>query len=156
MKTVVSVYSVTMGVAILVLWSVCWAIGAIPDMMTKPWEIAMHLTAEFTTALLLIVSGVALWLNARWATRVNVFATGMLVYSLILSPGYYLEKNAMIFVLMFAVVFLLTVVLSPAFKPVPKVVLVDGVSERKPFAKAANCANDKLAVRSRIAGSNRE
>ena len=119
MKTVVSVYSITMGVAMLTLWSICWAIGAIPEMMSKPWEIAMHLTAEFTTAGMLIISGVGLWHNAHWATRVNVFASGMLVYSLIQSPGYYLQKNAMIFVLMFAVCFLITVVISPAFKPQP-------------------------------------
>ena len=117
MKTVVSVYSITMGVAILVFWSVLWAIGSIPDMLTKPWEIAMHLAAEFTTAGLLLLSGLGLWFRARWALRVNVFASGMLVYSLIQTPGYYLERNAMIFVLMLAVSFLITVLLSPAFKP---------------------------------------
>ncbi len=117
MKPVVSVYSVTMGIAMLALWSFSWATGAIPEMTTKPWEIAMHLTAEFTTAGLLIVSGAGLWFGARWATRVNIFASGMLVYSLIQSPGYYLQRNAMIFVVLLAVVFLLTVVISPAFKP---------------------------------------
>jgi hypothetical protein len=119
MKTVVSVYSITMGALMLALWLAFWAFGAIPDMMQKPWEIAMHLTAEFTTAGLLIASGIGLILEARWATRVNVFASGMLVYSLIQSPGYYLQKNAMIFVTMFAVAFLITVVLSPAFKSEP-------------------------------------
>jgi hypothetical protein len=117
MKTVVAVYSITMGVAILTLWTVLWATGAIPEMMTKPWEIAMHLTAEFTTAGLLVISGIGLWLDSRWAPRVNVFASGMLVYTLIQSPGYYLQHRADIFVLMFAAVFLVTVVLSPAFKP---------------------------------------
>ncbi len=117
MKTVVSVYSITMGVAMIAMWAVFWATGAIPDMMTRPWEIAMHLTAEFTTAGLLVISGTGLLYGARWATRVNVFASGMLVYSLIQSPGYYLQRNAMIFVLMFAACFLITVMLSPAFKP---------------------------------------
>ena len=117
MKTVVSVYSITMGVAMLTMWTVLWAMGAIPEMMTKPWEIAMHLTAEFTTAGLLVVSGIGLWLDLRWAARVNVFASGMLVYTLIQSPGYYLQHRADVFVALFAVVFLATVVLSPAFKP---------------------------------------
>lgn len=117
MKTVVSVYSLTMGSLMLLLWLGFWVAGAIPEMADKPWEIAMHLTAEFTTAGLLIASGIGLLLDARWAVRVNVFASGMLVYSLIQSPGYYLERSAPIFVLMFAVAFLLTVMLSPAFKP---------------------------------------
>lgn len=117
MKTVVSAYSITMGIAIIVFWSVVWASGGIPDLITKPWEIAMHLSAEFTTAGLLLVSGFGLWFGARWALRVNVFASGMLVYSLIQTPGYYLQRNALIFVLMLAVSFLITVLLSPVFKP---------------------------------------
>ena len=117
MKTVVAVYSITMGVAMLTMWTVLWAIGAIPEMMTKPWEIAMNLTAEFTTAGLLVTSGIGMWLDTRWAARVNVFASGMLVYTLIQSPGYYLQHRADSFVAIFAVVFLVTVVLSPAFKP---------------------------------------
>ncbi len=117
MKTVLSVYSITIGVAMIAMWSFFWAMGDIPGMMTRPWEIVMHLTAEFTTAALLIISGIGLAVGMRWANRINVFASGMLVYTLIQSPGYYLERNGMIFVLMFAVCFLITVVLSPAFKP---------------------------------------
>jgi hypothetical protein len=117
MKTIVAVYSVTVGVLMLVLWGWFWATGAIPELTTKPWEIAMHLTAEFTTAGLLIASGMGLWFGARWAMQLNVFASGMLVYSLIQSPGYYLQKNAMLFVAVFAAAFFVTVVISPAFKP---------------------------------------
>jgi hypothetical protein len=119
LKTLIAAYSITMGVAMLAVWSAFWALGAIPEMMSRPWEIAMHLTAEFTTAGLLITSGIALLVGARWAVRVNVFASGMLVYSLIQSPGYYLQNNAMLFVLLLAVAFLVTVMISPAFKPQP-------------------------------------
>jgi hypothetical protein len=116
MRTIIAVYSVTVGVLMLALWGWFWATGAIPEMTTKPWEIAMHLTAEFTTAGLLIASGIGLLAEAHWAMRVNVFASGMLVYSLIQSPGYYLQKNAMTFVALFAAAFLITLVISPAFK----------------------------------------
>ena len=116
MNRIVAVYSAGMGVLILALWGALWAAGAIPEMMTRPWEVAMHLTAEFTTAGLLIVSGAGLWFAAPWATRINVFASGMLIYSLIESPGRYLEENAMDFVLLFAFAFLATVLISPAFK----------------------------------------
>lgn len=116
MKTVVAVYSITMGIAMLALWVGLWAFGAIPEMAAKPWEVAMHLTAEFTTAGLLIASGIGLVLGAPWAVRVNLFASGMLVYSLIQTQGYYLQNNAMIFVVLFAVVFFITVAVSPAFR----------------------------------------
>ena len=41
----------------------------------------------------------------------------MLVYTLIQSPGYYLGRNGLAFVAMFAVCFFLTLLQSPAFKP---------------------------------------
>lgn len=120
MKTVLSVYSITVGVAMIATWALLWNSGGIPEMVNKPWELAMHLTAEFTTAALLIVSGIGLLAGQHWASRINVFASGMLVYTLIQTPGYYLQRNGMIFVLMFAVCFLITVALSPAFKPQPQ------------------------------------
>jgi hypothetical protein len=132
MKTVIPVYSITMGVAMIAMWSFFWVTGAIPDMLTKPWEITMHLTAEFTTAALLIISGTGLLLGALWAQRVNVFASGMLVYTLIQSPGYYLQRNALIFVAMLAVCFVLTVALSPAFRPVPRRILVKVAEQPMP------------------------
>lgn len=116
MTRVVAVYSALVGVLTLIVWGIFWVNGTIADMTTRPWEVAMHLTAEFVTAGLLIVSGIGLWFQARWATRINVFASGMLVYSLIESPGRYLQNNAMDFVVMFIVVFLITVLISPAFK----------------------------------------
>jgi hypothetical protein len=58
--------------------------------------------------------------RAGWAGRTDIFASGMLVYTLIQSPGYYLERNSLAFVAMFAVCFFLTLLLSPAFKPLPQ------------------------------------
>ncbi|GAA0553465.1 hypothetical protein FHS83_001619 [Rhizomicrobium palustre] len=117
MRNIVSVYSVTMGLAMGVFWSVLWAMSLLPDMSAKPMELVTTLTAQFTTALLLIVSGIGMWFSGRWALRLNMFASGMLVYSLIQQPGYYLERHAMTFVVLFAVTFVITVLLSPAFKP---------------------------------------
>lgn len=119
MKTVVPVYSIIIGLVMLGLWLVLWALGDIPEMTTRPWETAMHLTAEFVAAGLLVVSGTGLLLKARWAERVNVFASGMLVYSLIQSPGHYLQRNAGIFVVTLVTVFLITILLSPAFRSEP-------------------------------------
>jgi hypothetical protein len=134
MRTVVPVYSITMGIAMIAMWSFFWATGAIPEMMTKPWEITMHLTAEFTTAALLIISGIGMLAGMLWAQRVNVFASGMLVYTLIQSPGYYLQRNSLIFVVMCAVSFVLTVSLSPAFKPVPRKVLLQASAPEAPLS----------------------
>ena len=120
MKKLRAIWSVVVGAAMIAMWCMFYATDAIPEIVSRPWEIAMHLTAEFTTAALLIVSGFGLLARADWAARVNVFATGMLVYTLIQSPGYYLERHALAFVAMFAVCFFLTILLSPAFRLRPR------------------------------------
>ncbi len=119
MKKLLAIYSVLVGSAMIAMWSVFYAINAVPDVLDKPWEITMHLTAEFTTAGLLIASGFGILARASWANRINLFASGMLVYTLIQSPGYYLQRNAFAFVVMFAACFAATLLLSPAFKPAP-------------------------------------
>jgi len=120
MKKLLALYSILVGAAMIAMWCVFYALNAIPEVIDKPWEIAMHLAAELTTAALLIFSGLGLLARAGWAMRVNLFATGMLVYTLIQSPGYYLERHGLAFVAMFALCFAATLVLSPAFKPQPR------------------------------------
>jgi hypothetical protein len=119
MKKLLAIYSVLVGAAMVAMWCVFYALDAIPEVINKPWEITMHLTAEFITASLLILSGFGLLARANWANRVNLFASGMLVYTLIESPGYYLQRNAIAFVAMFALCLVATLLLSPAFKLQP-------------------------------------
>ena len=120
MKKLLAIWSVLVGAAMIGMWCMLYALGAIPEMASKPWEIAMHLAAEFATAGLLIVSGLALLARAGWASRVNLFASGMLVYTLIQSPGYYLQRNGLAFVVMFVACLVATLALSEAFRPRPR------------------------------------
>jgi hypothetical protein len=69
----------------------------------------MHLAADFTTAILLVIAGVALLRRARWARPLMFFALGMLVYTVIQSPGYYMQLGQPAFVAMFAVLGVLAV-----------------------------------------------
>jgi hypothetical protein len=120
MKKVLAIWSVVVGAAMMAAWCTFYAINAVPVIDNAPWEATMHLTAEFTTAALLIISGMGLLARARWAVQVNIFASGMLVYTLIQSPGYFLQHRALVFVAGFAGCFLLTVLLSPAFRRRPQ------------------------------------
>jgi hypothetical protein len=117
MKKLQAIYSILVGIGLFCLWCLLYAFGDISEVVARPWETTLHLSAEFTTALLLIVSGLGLLARRRWAERVNIFATGMLVYSLIQSPGTYLQQGAFALVALFGVCFVLTIVLSPVFKP---------------------------------------
>jgi hypothetical protein len=120
MKKILAIYSVLVGAAMIAMWSVFYAFDAIPEVISKPWEIAMHLAAEFTTAGLLILSGFGLLARAPWANRINLFASGMLIYTLIQSPGYYIQRDAAAFVATFALCFVATLLLSPVFKLRPQ------------------------------------
>jgi hypothetical protein len=70
-------------------------------------EIALHLTAELATALLLAIGGVLL---ARGGTRwLALVGLGMLLYTVIQSPGYFLGRHELGPVVKFAVLGGLTI-----------------------------------------------
>ncbi len=94
-------YSVFVGIAIIGLWVILYLSNEIPELSTTPIAISMHIAAELVTAILLIVGGVGLLLKRIWGFQIFMFSMGMLFYTLIQSPGYYLEKGERIFVAMF-------------------------------------------------------
>jgi hypothetical protein len=72
-------------------------------------ELALHLAAEFVTAALLIAAGAA-WLAAGPAANAVMAAgLGMLLYTVIASPGYFLARRDLPVVAMFGVLAALTV-----------------------------------------------
>lgn len=84
--------------------------GQVPEMATKPAEIMLHLLAEFTTAILLIIGGIGLLKKMKIGYNLNLVALGMLLYTLIVSPGYYLQKGDWAFVGIFALLFIFTLI----------------------------------------------
>lgn len=103
----VSVYSVLIGVFMMGFWTFALYSDMIPP-EEKPWAITFHLFSEFSTATLLIVSGVASLLNMDWAKSISLIALGMLMYIVIYSPGYYLQKKNKPMALMFVALIILT------------------------------------------------
>ena len=70
-------------------------------------EIALHLAAEVVTALLLATGGMILARGGpRWLALVGL---GMLLYTVIQSPGYFVARQELAPVVMFAVLALLTI-----------------------------------------------
>ena len=97
-----SIYVVVVGVLMIVMWSFFIISGQVPELQTKPAEILLHIVAELLTALLLAVSGVLVLRRVQWANLTLLIAFGMLFYTMIVSPGYYIQKGAAAFVVMFA------------------------------------------------------
>lgn len=84
----------------------------IPELKTEPYRIAFHITGELLTAVLLIMAGVAVLTSLSWALPVYLVAIGMLIYTVIVSPGYFAQKRQWAWVVMFAVLLILAVVSS--------------------------------------------
>lgn len=103
-------YTLAVGVLMLVQWAFFLLTGQVPQLETEPYRIGFHLLGEFVTAIALILSGLGLLRRWRLAREVTIVALGMLFYTLIVSPGYFVQQGQWLLVAMFAVLFALGIV----------------------------------------------
>jgi hypothetical protein len=103
-------YGIGVGALILAQWAFFLAAGEVPEVRTAPWEIGLHLAAECLTAAGLLVAGIGLLRAQLWAGPLYLVASGMLLYSVIASPGYFAQRGQWGFVAMFAGLLVLGVV----------------------------------------------
>lgn len=104
------IYGIFVGLMMLAQWVFFLATGRVPELQSEPWRIALHLIAEFITAIGLIVSGGMLLKRAAWGFRAYLFFSGMLVYSVIASPGYFAQQEQWVLVIMFVILLILTLI----------------------------------------------
>ena len=103
-KTMAAIYSILVGVSIIGMWTILYINGSIPEIDTEPIRIGMHLVAEIATGIILILGAYGLLSNKRWGYNMYLISMGMLIYTLLASPGYYAEKGNYLFVGMFAII----------------------------------------------------
>ena len=77
--------------------------GGVPEFETAPWAIGFHLAAEVSTALVLIIAGVAFLKSVSWGKPLLLTGLGMVIYSEIVSPGYFAQQSQWAIVAMFAI-----------------------------------------------------
>lgn len=109
MKKLAIIYSIIVGLGMLGSWLMFYLTGNIPELAADPIQITFHLIAEVGTAVLLLVSAYLLTANKRSGYSVWLIALGALMYTLIVSPGYFLQQGEMAFPLMFGAIFVLAV-----------------------------------------------
>ncbi len=105
------IFALAVGILMFGQWAVALATGGVPELQTAPMAIGFHLAAEVLTALALILSGLALLKKRTWGRTLFLVAGGMLLYSVINSPGYFAQRGQWIAVGMFAVLSFLIVFL---------------------------------------------
>ncbi len=96
-----AIFSMVVGISMILMWMMFYFTGSIPELESEPARIAMHLLAEFVTALALIIAGWGLLRAKAWAVNIYLLATGALLYTLIQSPGYFVQTGETGFVIMF-------------------------------------------------------
>jgi hypothetical protein len=103
-----AVYALVVGLLMLGQWAFFLATRQVPELKTEPSRIKFHIFDEVLTAAGLIVSGIGLLASATWAAQVYPVAVGMLIYTVIVSAGYFAQKRAWPIVAMFGVLFVLS------------------------------------------------
>jgi len=98
----VPVFAVFVGVGMLSQWTVLYISKQIPELKTEPVRILFHIAAEAVTAIVLITSGIGLFLAAPWGTNLFLVGAGMLFYTAIVSPGYFAQQGQWGWLAMFA------------------------------------------------------
>ena len=93
------------------LWAMLLATDQVPELATEPYRIMAHILAEVVTAVLLLVSGFGLFTKKVWGLKMFLFAQGALLYTLIASPGYYIQLGTVPMVIMFGVLLVITLIL---------------------------------------------
>lgn len=101
-------YSIFMGFSIIIIWIYFISSGDYTNYLGVNLEFISHLIAEFTTAILLIISGILLIKNRSRAIYLLFLSIGMLIYTLILALGYFIEIQIYSFAIMFGTFALLS------------------------------------------------
>lgn len=108
LRKIAAIYSIIIGIAMLGMWITFLITEQVPEITTAPVKIIYHLIAEFLTAILLIIGGFGLYANRGWGFHLFLISMGMLLYTVIVSAGYYANLEDMAMVGMFTVFQLLT------------------------------------------------
>ena len=102
-----AIFAIIVGVGMIGQWTFSYLSKQIPELKTEPIRILFHLAGEFITAVALIAGGVGLLGGWAWGVPVYLVATGMLLYTAIVSPGYFAQKGQWGWLLMFGVIIVL-------------------------------------------------
>jgi hypothetical protein len=103
-------YGLLVGIMMFAQWLFFLITGQVPELHTEPYRIALHLAAEFITALGISVSAIGLIMQTTWGAKAYLLFSGMLVYSMVASPGYFAQQGQWALVGMFAVLLALAMV----------------------------------------------
>ena len=106
-----AIVPILIGAGMLGFWAVAVATRRVPEIEAGGIEIWFHSVAEVITGVVLIAGGVAVLSDgdAPFAIVLSSLSLGMLTYTLIVSPGYYVECGNRPLILVFAGFWVVTI-----------------------------------------------
>jgi len=106
-----AIVPILIGAGMLGFWAVAVATRRVPEIEAGGIEIWFHIVAEVITGVVLIAGGVAVLSDgdALFAIVLSSLSLGMLTYTLIVSPGYYVERRNRPLILVFAGFWVVTI-----------------------------------------------
>ena len=72
-------YGILVGFLMIAQWTVSIFAGGVPEFQSEPWRIAFHLAAEFSTAMMLIIGGIAVLKSMAWSKQILMLGRWPLV-----------------------------------------------------------------------------
>jgi hypothetical protein len=105
-----AIFAILVSLGMIGQWSFSFFSRQIPELETERIRIVFHLAAEMTTAVALIAGGIGLLVNAGWGIPLYLLATGMLLYTAIVSPGYFAQKGQWVWLGIFGVLIVLALI----------------------------------------------
>ena len=104
-----AVFAIVVGLGMMAQWAMSYVNKQIPELSSEPIRIAFHLAAEMATALMLITAGIGLLAGVSWAAMLYHLSMGMLLYTAIVSPGYFAQRGNWAWLGMFGAIALLAI-----------------------------------------------
>ncbi len=108
MQSIVAAFAIVVACLMAAQWAAALRTGRVPELATRPAEIRLHLLDEFLTAAVLATGGTTTiggWAPGR---SILLLGLGMLTYTAIVSPGYFIDRRERGPVVMFAAILALT------------------------------------------------
>jgi len=91
-KTIGILYAIN-GLSMLIVWPILIMKDQVPELHTNLVYMSFHLTAEFITAILCVVTGIGLLLKKQFAEEFYYITTGFFIGAGYLAIGYYLFSD---------------------------------------------------------------
>ena len=106
-----AIVPILIGAGMLAFWAVAVANRRVPEIEAGGIEIWFHIVAEVVTGIVLIAGGVAVLRDGEtlFAIVLSSLSLGMLTYTLIVSPGYYVERRNLPLIIVFAGFWVVTI-----------------------------------------------